>query len=238
MAYIEGGTLAATIEGGRPWDQRRAADVIRQLALALAEAHRQGVVHRDLKPANVMIDHRGGLILMDFGLARRFEADDPTLTAAGAVIGTPGYMSPEQADGIPEAVGPRSDIYSLGVILYELISGRRPFEGSVIRVLAMVLTADPPDPSSHHPAISPKLEKICLKAMAKEIPDRYASMDEFAGALQAWLDESLLECGSLLPLSSGPQSGSKLPHSKEDQGRPRSRFESGWFPPPRSPPCS
>src|SRR5947209_9119256 len=153
MAYIEGGTLASQLERGRPWDQRRAAEVVRVLALALAEAHRQGIVHRDLKPANVMIDARGGLVIMDFGLARRFEADDPTLTAAGAILGTPGYMPPEQAEGHSAKVGPRSDVYSLGVILYELISGRRPFEGSVVRVLAMILTAEPPSPSSHHPGV-------------------------------------------------------------------------------------
>ena len=201
MAYIEGGTFASTIEQGKPWDQRRAAEVVRQLALALAEAHRQGVVHRDLKPANVMIDARGGLVIMDFGLARRFEADDPTLTAAGAVMGTPGYMPPEQAEGRHKEVGPRSDVYSLGVILYELISGRRPFEGSVVRVLAMILTAEPPAPSSLHPGVSSALEKVCLKAMAKEVPARYVSMDEFAGALQAWLDEPALDIGSKLPRS-------------------------------------
>ena len=122
MAYIEGGTLASKIERGQPWEPRKAAEVVRQLAVALAEAHRQGIIHRDLKPANIMIDARGGLVLMDFGLARQFESDDPTLTATGAVLGTPSYMPPEQAEGHPGKVGPRSDVYSLGVILYELIS--------------------------------------------------------------------------------------------------------------------
>jgi formylglycine-generating enzyme required for sulfatase activity/predicted Ser/Thr protein kinase len=199
MAYIEGGTLASAIERGQPWDQRKAAEIVRQLAVALGEAHRQGIVHRDLKPANVMMDSRGGLVLMDFGLARRFEGDDPTLTAAGTVMGTPGYMSPEQAEGRIKEIGPRSDVYSLGVMLYELISGRRPFEGTVVRVLAMILTAEPSSPSTHHPEVSPALEKICLKAMAKEIQDRYASMQDLAGALTAFLAAE-----AVLPLAVTP----------------------------------
>jgi formylglycine-generating enzyme required for sulfatase activity len=187
MAYIEGGTLSSKLERGRPWDQRKAAEVVRTLAVALAEAHREGIVHRDLKPDNVMFDARGGLVIMDFGLARRFEVDDATLTAAGAVMGTPGYMSPEQAEAQSDKIGPRSDVYSLGVILYELISGRRPFEGSTVRVLAMILTAPPLPPSSYHPEVNPVLESICLKAMAREIDDRYGSMDDFAGALDGFL---------------------------------------------------
>jgi formylglycine-generating enzyme required for sulfatase activity len=187
MPYIEGGTLASKVERGKPWDQRKAAEVVRVLALALAEAHRRGIVHRDLKPSNIMIDAWGGLVIMDFGLARRFEAADPSLTAAGAVLGTPGYMPPEQAEGQSARVGPRSDVYSLGVILYELISGRRPFEGSVARVQAMILTAEPATPSTHHPGVDPELESICLRAMAREIEDRYPSMDDFAGALDRFL---------------------------------------------------
>jgi formylglycine-generating enzyme required for sulfatase activity/predicted Ser/Thr protein kinase len=187
MAYIEGGTLGSRIERGKPWDQPRAAETVRTLALALAEAHRDGIVHRDLKPANIMVNDRGRLVIMDFGLARRFEAEDSTLTGPGVVLGTASYMSPEQAEGQSARVGPRSDLYSLGVILYELIAGRRPFLGSAQMVLAQLLTTDPAPPSAYHAGVHPVLESICLKAIAREIEDRYPSMDDFVGALDAFL---------------------------------------------------
>jgi serine/threonine protein kinase len=187
MAYIEGGTLASKVERGRPWEPRKAAKVIRQLAVALAEAHRQGIIHRDLKPANIMVDARGGLVLMDFGLARQFESDDPTLTAAGAILGTPSYMPPEQAEGNIKAIGPRSDLYSLGVILYELLTGLRPFEGPPLVVLGKILFVEPTPPSTYCPGLDPRLEAICQKAMAKKPDDRHASMDEFARALATFL---------------------------------------------------
>jgi serine/threonine protein kinase len=188
MAYIEGGTLASAIVKGRPWDQRRAAEVARQLADALAEAHRRGVIHRDLKPANVMIDSRGALVIMDFGLAFRFRVEDTKLTAAGVLLGTPAYMSPEQAEGNTMTIGPRSDLYSLGVILYELLTGRRPFEGPMAKVLGMIAFVDPEAPSTLHPGLDRALEGICLKAMAKRPDDRFDSMDQFADALRAWSD--------------------------------------------------
>jgi sulfatase modifying factor 1 len=187
MAYLEGGTLGSTIERGKPWDQRKAAEVVRQLAVALAEAHRQGIIHRDLKPANIMRDQRGDLVLMDFGLARRFESDESTLTATGAMMGTAAYMPPEQAEGDPKAIGPRSDLYSLGVILYELLTGLRPFEGSPMQILGMIAFVEPRPPSKHQPGLDRRLEAICLKAMAKKPEARHASMDEFAGALAGFL---------------------------------------------------
>ena len=187
MAFLEGRTLASMIDPARPWPQRRAAEFARQLAIALAEAHRQGIVHRDLKPANVMVEDRGGLVLMDFGLARRFDAADPAYTANGVILGTPAYMPPEQAEGNQQAIGPRSDIYSLGVILYELLTSRRPFEGSTARVLGQIACNDPPPPSTFQSEIDPRLESICLKAIARRPGDRYPSMDEFARAIDAWL---------------------------------------------------
>jgi formylglycine-generating enzyme required for sulfatase activity/predicted Ser/Thr protein kinase len=188
MAYIEGKTLAESITPDQPWEAREAARVIHELAQALAEAHRLGVVHRDLKPSNVMVDLRGRLVLMDFGLARMFDGSDATVTASGAILGTPAYMPPEQADGDIRAIGPHSDVYSLGVILYELLSGRRPFVGNTSRILVQILTTEPEPPSSHHGLLDPELETICLKAMAKAVEKRYSSMDDFAAALAGWLN--------------------------------------------------
>jgi serine/threonine protein kinase len=186
MAFIDGKTLAETIDRKQGCPLRHAADVARKLAVALSELHHQGIVHRDLKPANIMVDARGNLILMDFGLARWYEGFNSAFTPTGAIIGTPAYMSPEQADGNSKAVGPRSDIYSLGVILYELLTGRRPFEGPVTKVLGMIACAEPAPPATYRPDIDPALESICMKAMAKNSNDRYQSMEEFAAALNAW----------------------------------------------------
>ena len=131
MTHIDGEPLSDSIILGQPWDSGKAAEVVRQLAVALAEAHPPGLVPRDLKPGNIMVDARGGLVVMDFGLARMMGGDDPTLTNMGAILGTPAYMAPEQADSERNReIGPRSDVYSLGVILYEMIAGRRPFVGS------------------------------------------------------------------------------------------------------------
>jgi serine/threonine protein kinase/WD40 repeat protein len=186
MAFVEGkplGEYAAL----RPLSPRQSAALVRKLALALDEAHRRGVVHRDLKPANIMIDKRGEPIIMDFGLARRARAGDPRLTQDGACMGTPAYMPPEQIKGEIDAMGPASDIYSLGVILYELLARRLPFSGDVMALLARVVTEEPPPPSQFCPDLDPELEAICLTAMAKKIEDRHGSMAELAAALLQYL---------------------------------------------------
>src|SRR5918994_148278 len=138
MPYIEGKPLSQVIDPDRPLPQRQAAAVVRKLALAMAEAHRLGVIHRDLKPANVMANKRRELVVLDFGLARRDGGGDARLTRDGAVLGTPSYMAPEQVAGDVAAMGPGCDIYSLGVILYELLTGRVPFEGPVTAVLGLI----------------------------------------------------------------------------------------------------
>jgi hypothetical protein len=182
MAFIEGKSLA-DFARTRPLTPRQSAMLVRKLALALQEAHKRGVVHRDLKPANVMIDRRGEPMVMDFGLARRARRGDPRLTQMGDVMGTPAYMPPEQVSGNVDAMGPPCDVYSLGVILYELLSGRLPFTGDSMAMLSQVLLDQPPPPSKFRPDLDPELEAICLKAMAKKAADRYGSMAELAAAL-------------------------------------------------------
>jgi serine/threonine protein kinase/dienelactone hydrolase len=183
MAFIEGKALSDYVRT-KPLTQGQAATLVRKIALALQEAHQHGIIHRDLKPANIMIDRRGEPIVMDFGLARRTShGGDTRLTQSGAAIGTPAYMPPEQISANAGTMGPACDIYSLGVILYELITGRLPFNGDAMAMLAQILVDAPPRPSTLQPDIHPALEAICLKAMAKKPEHRYGSMKELANDL-------------------------------------------------------
>jgi len=156
--------------------------------VAIQKAHDAGIIHRDLKPGNIMISSEGRPIVMDFGLARRDEPAESLRTRTGQMMGTPAYMPLEQYRGDVHLVGPGCDIYSLGVILYQLLTGRLPYEGSAAAVFEMLVTSTaPPRPSSLRAGVDPSLEAICLKAMAREIQDRYPSMTEFARALGGWL---------------------------------------------------
>jgi predicted Ser/Thr protein kinase len=187
MTYIEGRPLYDVLaEKGRP-SQRDAATIVLKLAKALDAAHTSGVIHRDLKPANIMIDAHQEPILMDFGLARRTNKDDSRLTQSGLVMGSPAYMSPEQVEADIEKVGPACDIYSLGIIFYELLTGEVPFRGSIASVLGQIVTVAPRKPSAIVPKIDPALEAICLKMIAKRLEDRFASMREVAAALESHL---------------------------------------------------
>ncbi|MFO0811071.1 MAG: protein kinase [Gemmataceae bacterium] len=181
MAFIDGRPLADLIpKGGWP-DPAAAGEIVRKVAVALAEAHRHGVVHRDLKSANVMLDAAGEPIVTDFGLARRESPTDARLTQDGAILGTPAYMAPEQARGEP--AGPPCDVYALGVILYEMLTGTIPFDGNSVAVVAKVLTEEPKPIEALRPDTPPRLAAICRMAMAKKPAERFASMTAFADAL-------------------------------------------------------
>jgi predicted Ser/Thr protein kinase len=187
MAYVEGRQLSEYIDRGRGVNPQQAAILIRKLALALKEAHRQGIVHRDLKPSNIMIDQRKEPVIMDFGLARLERHEASRLTKLGAILGTPQYMPPEQVAGNLDAVAPSCDIYSLGIILYELLAGRTPFTGPPALILGLVLTQNSPPPSQFRPDLDGEIEAICMKAIARRPEDRYASMDELATALHTYI---------------------------------------------------
>jgi WD40 repeat protein/predicted Ser/Thr protein kinase len=193
LEFIQGRTLETAVnqakDKGAAFDFRRAARVIRELAEALAYAHGQGIVHRDVKPSNTMMDQQGHVHLMDFGLAQLKDAAEK-LTMDGARMGTPAYMSPEQARGQKQGdVGPASDQYSLGAMLYELLCGELPFTGPPALMISLQASAEPPSPRSHRPEIPRDLETICLKAMAKRPEERYASCQELAEDLRRWLDD-------------------------------------------------
>lgn len=181
MAYIRGHTLSEYIAPDKLQPERQVALLIRKLAIALHEAHQRGIVHRDLKPANIMIDDQREPIVMDFGLARHLDDDASQLTRTGTIVGTPAYMAPEQLRGEP--VGPAADIYSLGVVLYQLLTGRVPFEGPPAAVIGQALTCEPPPIEDSRPDVSPHLAAICRRAMAKRPEERFASMSELAEAV-------------------------------------------------------
>jgi serine/threonine protein kinase len=159
------------------------------LARAVEFAHQQGVVHRDIKPQNVMVDRASGQpILMDFGLAKEMALTQSELTQSGQVLGTPAYMAPEQAAGQLRDVGPWSDIYALGAVLYHLLCGRPPYVGNSGEVLRQVQVDEPPAPHKLAPHTHRDLETICLTAMAREPLRRYASAAALASDLQRFID--------------------------------------------------
>jgi serine/threonine protein kinase len=190
MPYIEGKLLWDYIAEGKPLDPPAAATLVRKLALALHHAHEQGVIHRDLKPLNVIIDKAGEPILMDFGLARCLGDADQDLTQAGQILGTAYYMAPEQALGKKTVIGPAADIYSLGVIFFELLTARLPYDGETMDVIKQILVDPPPHVRRFRRNIPKTLDAICAKAMAKTIKDRFASMAEFAAALTEFLEQA------------------------------------------------
>ncbi len=198
MDYVAGQNLHE-VAGGRPMDLAQAAGWVKVLAEAVHYAHQRGTLHRDLKPQNVLIDPDGQPHITDFGLAKRIERDSG-LTRSGAVLGSPSYMAPEQAAGRQDWVGPATDVYSLGAVLYELLTGRPPFQGeTVMATLVKVLDEAPASPRKVNPNVPLDLETICLKCLEKRMERRYHSARQLGEELQRYLNHE--------PILARPASG-------------------------------
>ena len=203
MKLIEGTTLARRLADG-PLPSRTAAEMLAPICRAIADAHRKGVLHRDLKPSNILIDEQGQTYVSDFGLAKRLISDDDNsasgrleLTQTGAILGTPGYMAPEQATGRGDRVTKATDIYSLGAILYAMLTGRPPFQApSAVDTILLVREQDPLPPRMLNPQAAPDLEMICLKCLQKPADLRYDTADALASDLEAYLNSEPISARS------------------------------------------
>lgn len=199
LEYMEGGSLARKLDG-TPWEAEPAARLVQILAEAVHYAHQRGVVHRDLNPNNVLLTTDGQPKVSDFGLAKLLASNEQQ-TRSGAVLGTPNYMAPEQADGQNQKVGPATDGYALGAILYELLTGRPPFKGATpLDTLLQVVNDEPVAPRRFQPRMPLDLETICLKCLHKEPTRRYASAAQLAEDLRRFRAGEPIEARPTGPL--------------------------------------
>lgn len=184
MEYVEGKTLQDVLnEQDGPMPVEQAVQILAPIARALDYAHNRNIVHRDIKPSNIMITEDGRAMLTDFGIAKLAEATTVEVTRDGALVGTPTYMSPEQASA--REVDGRADVYSLGVVLYRMVTGQAPFTGSMIEIIQQHATSEPPPPSSINPKLTRRQEKCILKALAKSPDERYQRAGDLIDALLA-----------------------------------------------------
>lgn len=185
MQYIDGEDLKSYLKRtGRRREPAEAIWLTLQLARALGAAHEKGVIHRDLKPENVMLNRNGSPVIMDFGLARRTTGTTDASLTQGMIVGTAAYMSPEQAIGVASGIDHRSDLYALGVMLFEMLTGSWPFTGSAIEIMGKKCVQEPPSLASQYPEVPSQLAAICQKMIAKSRDDRYASCGELIAALE------------------------------------------------------
>ncbi len=229
MAFIDGQPLSKQLKESGTLATLHAATLLRKVAMAVQKAHDAGIVHRDLKPSNIMLTSDHEPIIMDFGLARRQSPGEVELTQSGAVFGSPAYMAPEQVEARHHEIGPATDVYALGIILYQILTGQRPFEGSAASIFGQIVSRTPTPPSSLRHDLPPEIDAICLKALAKSPSQRHASAASFADDLSRFLARS----GDLSPtMSFRPDLDSKStstgPISEHDSETPsvsRSRRE-------------
>jgi WD40 repeat protein/tetratricopeptide (TPR) repeat protein/tRNA A-37 threonylcarbamoyl transferase component Bud32 len=216
LEFVDGGTLSQKLIGA-PQPPRLAAQLVRLLALAIHSAHQKGIIHRDLKPSNILLATPTAHIsdvdslqaetqaafrlygipkITDFGLAKHLDVQSQTRT--GAILGTPSYMAPEQAEGRAHAIGPATDVYGLGTILYEMLTGRPPFESDTsLSTIRQLLAQDPMPPSQLHHKVPRDLETICLKCLEKDPARRYHSADDLAEDLHRFLSNRPIEARPL-----------------------------------------
>jgi serine/threonine protein kinase/peroxiredoxin len=192
LEYVEGGSLAQKLDG-TPQSSRQASQLIEALARAMEVAHQHNIVHRDLKPANVLLTRDGTPKITDFGLAKQMDSEQGQ-TRSGAILGTPSYMAPEQAAGRTRQIGPAADVYALGAILYELLTGRPPFRGETpMDTMFQAIAEDPVPPTRLQPKVPRDLETICLKCLQKEPAKRYAGALALAEDLQRFRNNLPIE---------------------------------------------
>lgn len=183
MEYIDGDSLKEWIYEER-LETGQIGDIVRKIALALEAAHHQGIIHRDLKPSNIMMDTKGQPHLTDFGMAKLLESNQD-FTKTQDMVGTPANMAPEQIDNSFGEIDPRTDVFGLGLILYEMLTRKPPFQGTPANIMWQVVYKDPRWPSEEAPEAPEYLCEICMKAISKDQNERYASADEMARAIEA-----------------------------------------------------
>ena len=194
MEYIEGKSLDSFVADGKPIPPLVAAKLVMRIAAGLQAAHKQGIIHRDIKPANILVREGMRPVITDFGLAHRSD-QAPAPSSVGRVLGSPAYMAPEQVRGDVSQIGPATDVYGLGAILYELITGRRPFKGQVPAIYSQVLKQSPLPPSKIAKGIDARLEAVCLRALSKSPSDRFQTVAAFRRAIAECLQPPRRQVG-------------------------------------------